>query len=37
MEYQLTKEDQLFLDKIEREEKEMLWKFYDLDTIPRSV
>lgn len=30
MEYQLTKEDQLFLDKIEREEKEMLWKFYDL-------
>lgn len=30
MEYQLTKKDQLFLDKIEREEKEMLWKFYDL-------
>ena len=30
MEYQLTKETSYFLDKIEREEKKMLWKFYDL-------
>lgn len=30
MEYQLTKEDERFLAKIEREENEMLMKFYDL-------
>ncbi len=30
MEYQNTKEDELFLAKMEREEKEMLLKYYDL-------
>jgi hypothetical protein len=30
MEYQLTKEDERFLEKMEREEKEMLLKYYDL-------
>jgi hypothetical protein len=30
MEYQLTKEDERFLAKMEREEKEMLMKYYDL-------
>lgn len=30
MEYQLTKEDERFLAKIEREENEMLMKYYDL-------
>jgi len=30
MEYQLTKEDEMFLEKMEREENEMLLKYYNL-------